>query len=106
MADQHSTPVRVLVFGASLRKESYNVKLAELAAASVKRAGGVADLAEMREFELPWYDQDVEQASGVPSGADALCRRLKAADAFIIASPEYNSSVPGVLKNAIDWVSR
>src|SRR6478672_6601344 len=51
-------------------------------------------------------DQDVEREQGIPPGAKELCRRLKAADAFIIASPEYNASLPGVLKNIIDWTSR
>jgi NAD(P)H-dependent FMN reductase len=60
----------------------------------------------MTDFDCPSYDGDVEKASGVPAGAERLRERLAAADAFIIASPEYNASMPGVLKNAIDWVSR
>lgn len=106
MARQKPSPVRVLVFGASLRKESNNVMLAELAAAAIEGAGAVADRATMSDFECPFYDQDVEQASGIPAGAEAFCTRLRAADAFVIASPEYNASMPGILKNSIDWVSR
>ena len=55
---------------------------------------------------MPLYDGDMEAAEGLPHGARALHDRLDRSDAFVIASPEYNASVPGVLKNAIDWVSR
>lgn len=60
----------------------------------------------IREFDRSSYDQDIEREQGIPPGAKELCRRLKAAHAFIIASPEYNSSMPGVLKNIVDWTSR
>lgn len=99
-------PNRVLVLAASLRKESLNERLATLAAQVAQQAGAVVDHARLAEFDVPFYDQDVETESGLPTGAQAFCRRLKAVDAFIIASPEYNASIPGVLKNLIDWVSR
>ncbi len=98
--------IRVLVFAASLRKDSLNDRLASLATAVVEEQGGTADRAAMAEFDCPSYDNDVERESGVPAGAQRLRERLVAADAFIIASPEYNASMPGYLKNAIDWVSR
>ncbi len=60
----------------------------------------------MAEFDSPSYDGDAEKEQGLPPGADALCKRLAKADAFVIASPEYNASMPGVLKNTIDWASR
>lgn len=60
----------------------------------------------MREFDAPSYDGDAERSEGLPPGAAELCRRLDGTDAFVIASPEYNASMPGMLKNAIDWVSR
>jgi chromate reductase len=99
-------PLRVLVFHASLRAASLNARLAVLAARTIEDKGAQVDVGAMSDFECPSYDLDVEQADGVPAGADAFCRRLKAADAFVIASPEYNASMPGVLKNAIDWTSR
>ena len=99
-------PVRVLVFAASLRGGSLNGRLATLASAVVEEQGGVADHAAMPDFDCPSYDGDVERTEGVPAGAQRLRERLVAADAFIIASPEYNASMPGHLKNAIDWVSR
>jgi NAD(P)H-dependent FMN reductase len=99
------TSIRFLVFGASLRKQSLNDHLASLAASVVEEKGGIVDRAHMSDFECPSYDQDVE-AEGFPAPARELCERLKAVDAFIIAAPEYNASMSGVLKNAIDWVSR
>jgi NAD(P)H-dependent FMN reductase len=98
--------VRVLVFGAALRADSFNGRLANLAARVIASHGAQADLASMREFAMPPYDGDLEAADGLPSGALELRDRIAAANAFMIASPEYNASMPGVLKNAIDWVSR
>jgi chromate reductase, NAD(P)H dehydrogenase (quinone) len=98
--------VNVLIFGASLRSGSLNHRLANLAAECARDKGATVDLAEMRDFECPAYDGDAETADGPPAPANALCQRIKAADAFLIASPEYNASMPGHLKNAIDWVSR
>jgi NAD(P)H-dependent FMN reductase len=60
----------------------------------------------MADFDSPSYDQDAERESGLPTGAQRLRERLVTADAFMIASPEYNASMPGVLKNVIDWTSR
>jgi NAD(P)H-dependent FMN reductase len=99
-------PVRLLVFGASLRRGSLNDRLASLAAAVVEEKGGVADRAQMADFDCPSYDQDVEREEGIPPGAARFRERLLAADGFVVASPEYNASMPGVLKNVIDWVSR
>ncbi|MEO8192764.1 MAG: NAD(P)H-dependent oxidoreductase [Gemmatimonadales bacterium] len=98
--------VRFLIFGASLRADSLNAKLASLAADVVRQKGGVVDLASMTEFDCPSYDQDVEAAGTLPLGAQRLRDLLCSADAFVIASPEYNASMPGVLKNTIDWTSR
>jgi NAD(P)H-dependent FMN reductase len=98
--------IRVLIFAGSLRHESLNRRLAELAAAVVEEQGGTADRATMADFDCPSFSGDVERGSGVPTGAQRLRDRLVASDAFVIASPEYNASMPGCLKNAIDWVSR
>lgn len=98
--------LRLLVFGASLRSGSLNHRLAELAAKCVEAKGATADLVQMSEFNVPPYDQDLELSNGIPEGAHALQKRLTGTDAFILASPEYNSSMPGVLKNLIDWASR
>jgi chromate reductase, NAD(P)H dehydrogenase (quinone) len=95
-----------LIFGASLRAGSLNERLASLAEAIVKEAGGTVVRATMRDFDCPSYDQDVEMKSGIPEGADRFRSKLMSTDGFIVSSPEYNASMPGVLKNLIDWVSR
>jgi chromate reductase len=99
-------PITFLIFGASLRRHSLNDRLASLAASVVEEKGGTVDRARMSDFDCPSYDQDVEVEDGLPAGAQQLRERLVAADAFIVSAPEYNASMPGVLKNVIDWVSR
>ncbi len=98
--------MRILVFGAALRAGSYNRKLAALAAARLGAHGAEIDHADFREFESPIYDGDLEAASGLPPGARLFNERVKAAGAFAISTPEYNFSIPGSLKNLIDWSSR
>lgn len=98
--------VRFLVLGGSLGSTSLNNRLASLAAVSVAEHGGTADAATIGDFAMPFYDQDIETESGPPAGAHRFCERLKQADALILASPEYNASMPGAVKNLVDWVSR
>ena len=98
--------VRVLIFAGSLRKASLNDRLASLAEKAVKDKGGVVDRACIADFDAPFYDQDIEAESGIPLGVQHFADRLKAADALIMASPEYNASMPGAVKNLIDWTSR
>lgn len=97
--------LHVLVLSGSSRTGSVNARLGSLVASLVTRAGATAEAATLGDFPMPSYDGDAE-ADGDCPGALALCARIQAAQALIIASPEYNASVPGVLKNAIDWVSR
>jgi len=98
--------LKVLVFGASLREDSLNRTLAALAARVAEQSGATVDQAFMRDFDVPSYDGDAESAHDIPKGAQELRRRLLENDAFIISSPEYNASMPGQLKNLIDWTSR
>lgn len=95
-----------LIFSASLRAGSLNTRLASLAATVVEEAGGTVVRATMADFDCPSYNGDVEIRDGIPGGADRLRSKLIATDGVIISSPEYNASMPGVLKNVIDWVSR
>ena len=99
-------PLRVLIFGAALRQGSLNDRLAGLTQRVVEGRGARVDRGSMQAFDCPSYDGDVESGGGIPDPAQEFCRRLKAADAFMIAAPEYNASMPGVLKNLIDWTSR
>ena len=81
-------------------------RLARLAARIIEQHGGIVDLASMLNFDCPSYNQDIEEKEGLPAGAAELRKRIEANDAFVIASPEYNGSMPGLMKNVIDWVSR
>ncbi len=98
--------VRMLVMGASMGSKSLNNRLAALVSRVAEAKGGIVDRATMEEFECPFYDSDDEAESGPPPGAEAFRGRLKQADALLLCSPEYNASMPGTIKNLIDWVSR
>jgi chromate reductase len=98
--------MRLLAFAASLRRDSLNRKLIHVAADLARDTGIEVDLADFHEFDMPLYDADLQASSGFPSGARELARRIESADGLMIASPEYNYSIPGTLKNAVDWVSR
>lgn len=99
-------PIRILVFSASMRKDSLNTHLAKLAKEVIEKQGGEVDYAVMQEFDCPSFNGDDEKEKGIPSGATEFNKRILANDAVIISSPEYNGSMPGLVKNAIDWVSR
>lgn len=98
--------MKLLAFSTSLRAGSFNHKLIELAARIARRDGAEVDLADFHEFDMPLYDADANREEGLPTGALALERRIMHADALLVATPEYNYSMSGVFKNAIDWVSR
>src|SRR5688572_7658161 len=100
------TTPRLLVFAGSLRAGSLNKKLARAAGAAARAAGAEVTLLDLKEHPLPIYDGDLEDAQGIPPQALELKRLFKAHHGFLISSPEYNSSISGALKNAIDWVSR
>jgi chromate reductase len=99
-------PVRFLVFSGSLRKASLNTQLARLAAEIITSNGGLVDWADLSEFVAPDFNQDLEDEQGFPPAVTSFKARLENNDAFVIASPEYNASMPGGLKNVIDWSSR
>ncbi len=100
-----NTP-RILAFGGSLRRDSYNQKLADIAAAGSREAGAEVTVISLRDFALPIFDEDLETTSGMPAAAKRLKAIFREHNGLIIASPEYNSSITAALKNAIDWVSR
>lgn len=77
-----------------------------MAAEAAREAGGEVTLIDLRDHALPLYDGDLEDAHGVPAPAMELKRLFKESQGLLLACPEYNSSISGVLKNAIDWVSR
>jgi len=106
LKNRKQEPVRLLVFSASLRENSLNTHLAKYAAAIIEKHGGKADFVNMKDFDCPSYNQDLESKDIHPEGAEKFRARLLANDGFVISSPEYNGSMPGLLKNTIDWVSR
>jgi chromate reductase, NAD(P)H dehydrogenase (quinone) len=97
--------VRVLAVSGSLRADSYNTRLLEAAAAAAPAGVEVELLDPALITDLPLYDQDLED-EGAPASVDLLREAWAGADAILFATPEYNGSVPGGLKNAIDWASR
>ena len=96
---------RILAFAGSTRTESLNKKLVKAAAKKAEAAGAEVTVVDLRDFSLPLFDEDLE-AEGTPEGAVRLKKLFLEHNGLLIASPEYNSSLPAVLKNAIDWVSR
>jgi chromate reductase, NAD(P)H dehydrogenase (quinone) len=96
--------MRILAISGSLRADSYNTALAR-AAAERAPEGAEIELYD-RLGEIPPYDADVDGGDDAPEPALDLRRRIADADALLIVTPEYNGSVPGMLKNAIDWASR
>lgn len=94
------TPTLLCLSG-SLRKASLNTLLLAEAA----RVFGPAEVV-FGDLRMPLYDGDLESAEGIPTPAKVLREQIASADAVVISTPEYNSGIPGVLKNALDWVSR
>lgn len=97
---------KILAFAGSTRSGSFNKKLVALAAAGARDAGAEVTVIDLRDFPLPLFDEDLESEHGLPENAKKLKALLLAHDGLLIASPEYNSSITGVLKNSIDWASR
>ena len=100
------TTPRILAFGGSLRRDSFNQKLATAAAAGAREAGAGVTVIALRDFPLPVFDQDLEAAEGMPAAAKKLKQLFREHHGLLIAAPEYNSSITAALKNALDWVSR
>jgi NAD(P)H-dependent FMN reductase len=95
---------RILALVGSLRAGSYNRQLAE---AAVKHAADGIDVEIFEGLaEVPFYDEDLDQPAPVPNPARALRNAVQRADALLLVTPEYNGSIPAVLKNAVDWTSR
>jgi NAD(P)H-dependent FMN reductase len=100
-----STP-KILVIPGSLRTGSHNVKLAAAAAYEFAQAGADVTRLSLGDFPLPIYDGDLQAKSGVPKHAVNLKRMIGAHQGVLLVTPEYNSSVPPLVKNTIDWLSR
>jgi chromate reductase len=97
--------VKVLAFAGSTRKDSYNKKLIGLAAEMARQKGAKVTVIDLNDYSMPFYDADLEAKQGLPANAKKLRDLISQNDAIMISSPEYNASIPGILKNAIDWTS-
>jgi NAD(P)H-dependent FMN reductase len=97
---------KILVFAGSIRTGAYSGKTADAATRELALQGADVTRISLADYPLPIMDQDLEAEKGVPENAYKLARHIAAHDGLLIASPEYNSSIPPLLKNTIDWVSR
>ncbi len=98
--------IRILVIPGATRTDAFSKKLARAASKLVEQAGSVPTLIDLRDYAMPLYDGDLETKEGLPEGTVRLRGVMKQHDALLFATPEYNSSIPAVLKNTIDWLSR
>ena len=99
-------PAKILALSGSTRSGSLNAKLAAAFAEAARVAGAEPTLISLRDYPLPLYDGDLEEADGVPENARALARLFSAHHGIFIAGPEYNSGITPLLKNTLDWMSR
>lgn len=97
---------QILAFAGSARKDSFNKRVVQIAANGARAAGAEVTYLDFRDLPLPLYDEELEAEQGIPENALKLKELMKSHQGFLIASPEYNSSVTPLLKNAIDWASR
>jgi chromate reductase, NAD(P)H dehydrogenase (quinone) len=98
--------LKILVIPGSLRSGSLNARLAAAATHELAQAGAEVTRISLGDFPLPIYDGDLQAKSGVPKHAVNLKRMIGAHHGVLIVTPEYNSSVPALVKNTIDWVTR
>jgi len=97
---------KILAFAGSTRSDSFNKKLIKIAVQGARGTGAEVTELDLRDLPLPLYDGDLEASEGLPANARKLKDLLLSHQGLLIASPEYNSSISAVLKNAIDWASR
>lgn len=97
---------KILVFAGSIRTGAYSGRTADVAQRELAVQGAEVTRISLGDYPLPLMDEDLEREEGIPQNAVKLARLFAAHDAILICTPEYNSSMPPLLKNAIDWVSR
>jgi len=97
---------RILVFGGSIRTGAFSARLAGLVAKELMLLDAEPSLISLSDYPMPLYDADHEARDGAPESARKLRRMMLAHRAVFIATPEYNASLPPLLKNSLDWVSR
>ena len=100
------TAPKILSFAGSARQDSWNKKIARIAADGAREKGAQVTWIDLRDFALPLFDQDLEAQSGLPENVKKLKNLFYEHDGLLIACPEYNSSITPLLKNTLDWISR
>ncbi len=98
--------MKLLCFAGSLRNDSCNKKFVREALRIAQGMGAECEYLDLKDYPMPHYDGDIEANTGIPEITTKLGNKIKAADALIISTPEYNGSISGILKNVIDWLSR
>ncbi len=97
---------KILLFAGSIRTGAYSGKTADCAQKELAVQGAEVTRISLADYPLPLMDQDLEKEKGIPENAYKLARLIAAHDAVLICTPEYNGSIPPLVKNTIDWVSR
>src|SRR5437899_2401090 len=97
---------RILAFAGSLREHSYSKRVLKTAIKGAERAGAEVTFVDLRDYPMPIYNADDQERDGIDENALKFQGLLTRHDGLMIASPEYNGSLPAALKNAIDWASR
>ena len=98
--------VKILAFAGSARKESFNKKILKYLVQGAQAAGVEVKTIDLKDYPLPLFDEDLEAEQGLPENVLKLKELFKSHQGFLIACPEYNSSITPLLKNTIDWLSR
>ena len=101
-----SNAIKLLALSGSTRTDSLNKRLLRAVVDLVPAGDAEVNLIDLRDYPLPLFDGDLEETEGIPAHAMTLKQLFLDADALLISTPEYNTSLPAVLKNAIDWISR
>lgn len=97
---------KIIAFAGSTRKGSINQKLVAVAAEKAKALGAEVTVVDLKDYELPLFNEDLEAANGAPEKATELFELMKSHDGLLLGCPEYNGSITPLLKNTIDWLSR
>src|SRR5262245_61507584 len=101
LAGPLAAETKILAFAGSTRKDSYNKKLVKEAAQIARKCGANVTVVDLKDYPIPLYDGDLEKDEGMPENAKRIRKMMIESDAILIASPEYNGSLPAVLKNVI-----
>ncbi|MCY3610358.1 MAG: NAD(P)H-dependent oxidoreductase [Gemmatimonadetes bacterium] len=99
-----SNPLRVAVLVGSVRRRRQSIRVARFAVDRLTKAGAAASLLDLRSLDLPIMEERLHMRDDPPAGLVRFSEAVKAADAVVVVSPEYNGSIPGVLKNALDYI--